>query len=90
MTVTTEMEMDVQVLASWSTAILAQVVMLIIEISALKLVGMASILGFFLVMMETPWMKMGAALLAKQKKVGRAQVVASTKETSAQRFAVMV
>jgi hypothetical protein len=53
-------------------------------------VGTASILGFFLVMMETPWMEMGAALLAKQKKVGRAQVVASTKETSAQRFAVMV
>jgi len=40
------------------------VVMLTIEMSALKLVEMASILDFFLVMMATPWMEMDAALLA--------------------------
>jgi len=64
MTVTTEMVMDVQVLASWSTAILALAVMLTIEIPALKLVETASILGFYLVMMETPWTEMAAALFA--------------------------
>ena len=58
------MEMDVQVLASWSTAILALAAMLTIEIPALKLAGMASILGFFLVMMATSWMEMAAALHA--------------------------
>jgi hypothetical protein len=64
MTVTTEMEMDVQVLASWSTAIPALAVMLTIEMPALKLVEMASTLGFFLVMMATSWMEMAAVLLA--------------------------
>lgn len=58
------MVMDVQVLASWSTAILALAVMLRIEIPALKLVETASILGFYLVMMETPWTEMAAALFA--------------------------
>ena len=64
MTAIIEMEMDVQALASWSTAILALVVMLTIEMSALKPVGTASTLAFFPVMMATPWMAMAAALLA--------------------------